>query len=195
MKFLIGLLFIFSLNVNAALVTGSASGVSADVGSTSKGLYQQVIDNDGTLVGKARTFVTLVGINLTPATSDTMITMTINRDHVAGASTTTFPITSGKKLVLLGWCISTKNAGAATQGVQARIRIDPASTVTTSDPGEFVIGAGTSTATANLVGGTCSQLSNGYPGLLELSGNAQIGVSAIGTNTAGFDISIWGYEY
>lgn len=198
MKSLISFLTLGFLYVNlasAALIVGGASGVSQDVGSSSRGGYVEVVGADGYVAGKARTFVTFVAVNITPATSDTMITMTVNRDHVAGASTTTFPITAGKRLVLLGWCISTKNAGAAVQGAQARIRINPSGSVTTANPAEFILGAGTSIATANVVGGLCSQISNGWPTLLELSGNAQIGVSAIGTNTAGFDISIWGYEY
>lgn len=189
------LILLVSGFAQAALITGGVSGVTQDVGTSSRGSYVEIVDASGNVQGKTKTFFSLTAINFTPTTSDAMVTLTPTRDHTAGSTGTSFAVTSGKKMVLLGWCISTKNAGAAVQGVQARIRISTSGAVTTATQAEFIIGAGTVIATANVVGGLCSPISQGWPTVLEISGNMQVGVSVIGTNTAGADISIWGYEY
>jgi hypothetical protein len=45
------LLFLISATAQGAIVNGSVSGTGADVGSTSKGLYAEMIDSSGKLQG------------------------------------------------------------------------------------------------------------------------------------------------
>lgn len=140
-----------------------------------------------------RTQFSLCALAFTAATTEAMITLTPVRDGVASSTGTTFPVTGGKRLRLISWCVATRNAGAAVQGLSVRLRIDPASTVTTADPAVAILAAGTASATANVANATCQQLDvdNG----LEISGSAQVGISQIGTATAGNDVCLNGYEY
>lgn len=147
----------------------------------------------GTAWDAPRTPVQFTAINATPATSDTLVTLTPTRDYVAAGTGTSFAVTAQKRLRLTQLCVSTKNAGAAVQGVQVRLRVDPTGTVTTADPAVAIVGAGTFVATANSVGGACATLDDDYA--LELTGTAQLGITAIGTNTAGMDLALIGYEY
>lgn len=178
-----------------ALIVGSVSGVGADVGSTSKGLYTEIVASNGRLIGATKTIFALFATNFTAATTEALITLTPSRDFVNGSTGTSFTITSGKRLVLLGMTVVTKNAAGAVQGVIARVRVNPSGTVTASSPIIAILGAGTSSATANVVGSNSTPLSQGWPCLYELPDTAQIGISQIGTATAGNDVCLWGYEY
>lgn len=196
MKSLLSLIFLLvTFNVHAAIVNGSASGTGMDVGSTSKGGYQEVIDSSGKLAGAAKTRFVLYATNFTAATTEALITLTPSRDNVDSSTGTSFAVTSAKRLALMGICISTRNAGAAVQGVLAKVRVNPSGAATASSPVIAIVGAGTNTATANVVGSLCTPISQGYPALHEISGTAQIGISQIGTATAGNEVSLWGYEY
>jgi hypothetical protein len=186
---------IFSLNAQAAIVNGSASGVGQDVGSTSKGGYVELIDSAGKLQGAAKTRFVLYAVNFTAATTEALITLTPSRDNVDGSTGTSHAVTAAKRLVLLGVCITTRNAGAAVQGVVVKVRVNPSGAATATSPIVAIVGAGTSSATANVVASQCTPISQSPPALYEISGTNQIGISQIGTATAGNEVSLWGYEY
>lgn len=135
------------------------------------------------------------GLNFTAATSEGLVTLTPSTDFADGSTGTSFTVTSGKRLVLLGCDCSTRNAGAAVQGVRVALRVSASGAVTTSSPVVGVCAAGTSSATANVVGWGSFQVSQSWPSVLELSGTMQLGVSQIGTATAGNDVVCRGYEY
>lgn len=154
-----------------------------------------ISDESGKLIGAAKTLFSLRATNFTAATTEAMVTCTPSRDGVDGATGTSFTVTAGKRLVLLGMTVLTKNAAAGGQGVVCRIRINPSGAVVVTSPILSSLGAGSTLATTNAVGCTSVNLSQGYPGLLEITGTFQVGISQIGTATAGNDVVIWGYEY
>lgn len=192
---LLVLSLLFASTSQAAIVNGSSSGTGADVGSTSKGLYAELIDSTGKLLGAARTRVTLYATNFTATTSEGMITLTPSRDNVDGSTGTSVAVTAAKRMALIALCVSTKNAGAAVQGLQVRVRVNPSGAATTSSPVVATAAAGTASATANVAGGMCTPISQGAPMIYEISGNNQVGISQIGTNTAGNDVSLIAVEY
>jgi hypothetical protein len=189
------LLFLISATAQGAIVNGSVSGTGADVGSTSKGLYAEMIDSSGKLQGAAKTRFVLYATNFTAATTEALITLTPSRDNVDSTTGTSFAVTAAKRLVLLGVCVTTRNAGAAVQGVVVKVRVNPAGAATATSPVVAIVGAGTSSATANVVGSQCTPISQSPPALYEISGTNQVGISQIGTATAGNEVSLWGYEY
>ena len=140
-----------------------------------------------------RTALTFRGINFTAATAEGLVTLTPSRDYVDGATCTTCTVTASKRMRITNACITTKNAGAAGQGVIVRIRVNPSAGCTTTSPVMAALGAGTYLAIANVVGSTCTLVD--VDNTLEISGSAQICVSQIGTATAGNDVVVMGYEY
>jgi hypothetical protein len=137
--------------------------------------------------------VTFRAVNFTAATTEAMITLTPQRDYVDAATGTSFTVTSGKRLRLTSLTITTKNAGAAGQGVQVRVRVNPSGASIVTSPVVAVAGAGTALAVANVVGGMSVTFPDDWT--LELEGAAQLGISQIGTATAGNDVLLNGYEY
>jgi hypothetical protein len=87
--------------------------------------------------------------------------------------------------------VSTKNAGAAGQGVVCNLRITATGAVAANSPLIATCAAGTYLATANVTNGNCVTFPDGF----ELSGNMQFGISQIGTATAGNTVTLIGYEY
>jgi len=137
------------------------------------------------------TAVSFTATGFTASGSEAMVTLTPIRNFVAGSTGTSFAVTSQSTLKLQSICIVTANAGAATQGVVVRVRINPTGAATTSSPVVFSIGTGTlNAATAAIANSSCAFLGEG----LELSGTAQVGISQIGTATAGNDVTLIGYE-
>lgn len=155
------------------------------------------VGSDGKQAAAAKTLVVYQATNFTAATTEALITLTPVRDGVAGATGTSFVIPSGKRLVLLSLAVTTKNAGAAVQGVQVRVRHNPAGATTASSPVIAVAGAGTFIATANVVGGMSVPVSMSWPSVIEILGDGvkTIGISQIGTATAGNDVALVCYEY
>lgn len=132
------------------------------------------------------------GINFTAATSEGLVTLTPTRDFVESATGTSLGVTSGKRLRFIGLSISTKNAGAAVQGVQVRVRVNPAGAALVTSPVIAAGAAGTFIATANVAAGMWVDLT---PLGIEIAGNNQFAISQIGTATAGNDVVLHGYEY
>lgn len=135
------------------------------------------------------------GLNFTAATTEALVTLTPSSDYVDGSTGTSFTITGGKRFVVLGLDCATRNAGAAVQGVTVRLRASASGAVTTSSPVIAQCNAGTLSATANIIAGSSTSVSQGWPVVVELSGTQQLGVSQIGTATAGNDVVVRGYEY
>jgi hypothetical protein len=155
------------------------------------------VAEDSQKASAAKVLVTYHGINFTAATTEAMVTLTPVRDGVNGSTGTSFVVTSNKRFVLLALTVLTKNAGAAGQGVITRLRYNPAGATIVSSPILAVAGAGTSLAIANIVGVGFATLSQGWPTHYEIAGDGTktIGISQIGTATAGNDVTLVGYEY
>lgn len=176
-KFIVPLFLLFALAAHA------------DVNAIPKG-------SDGKDATATKSISLFQGLNFTAATTEAMVTLTPAPALVNGSTGTSFTVTGGKRLVILGMTCATKNAGAAVQGVIVRLRASASGAVTTASPVIAVCGAGTSSATANVVqGGITPPISAAWPTVIELSGTMQLGVSQIGTATAGNDVTVYGYEY
>jgi hypothetical protein len=125
----------------------------------------------------------------TAATSEAMVTLTPVADGVAGSTGTTFAVTTAKRLRIVSMTVTTRNAGAAVQGVVCNLRMNPSGAAIVSSPLLATVGAGTNVATANVVDSGSAPLD------LEFSGTMQLGVSQVGTATAGNTVTVCGYEY
>lgn len=126
----------------------------------------------------------------TAATTEALVTLTPISAGVAGSTATTFAVTAGKTLRLQSMQVTVRNAGAAVQGCVVNLRVN-AGVVAATSPLVATAGAGTLSATANIVGfGNID-----FPDGLELSGTLQLGISQIGTATAGNTVTLIGYEY
>jgi hypothetical protein len=124
----------------------------------------------------------------TAAATEALVTLTPVADGVAGTTGTSFTVTSGKKLRLVSLSVSTRNAGAAIQSVVCNLRI-ATSAVTATSPLVASVGCGTQIATASAADFGSMPLD------MELSGTMQLGISQIGTATAGNTVTLVGYEY
>lgn len=125
----------------------------------------------------------------TAAATEALVTLTPVADGVAGSTGTSFAVTSGKKLRLVSMSVSTRNAGAAGQGVVCLLRMNPSGAAILTSPIIGSVGAGTTLAVANAVDFGAVNLD------MELSGTMQLAVSQVGTATAGNTFTLIGYEY
>lgn len=152
---------------------------------------------DGKSPTDAKQIFTLSATNFTAATSEAMVTLTPATDGVIGSTGTSFVIPSGKRLVLMSLTATTKNASTAAQGVQVRLRYNPTGATTTSSSIIATAGAGTTIATTGAVGGESTPISAAWPTVIEIVGDGtkSIGISQIGTATAGNDVVFTGYLY
>lgn len=176
------------------------SGASTDlisVGPTSKGGYTELVDSLGKLLGASKVLCSWNALNFTSATTEAVVTLTPVRDGVAGSTYTTIPVTSGKRLVIIGMTVFMKNAGAAVQWVRCTLRMNPSGAAVASSPVIALCAAGSNSAVAQNSSGQGSTLiSSGYPCLVEFSGTQQLCVAQISQgSTAGNDMVLWGYEY
>jgi hypothetical protein len=129
--------------------------------------------------------------SFTAAITEALVTLTPISDGTAGVAATTFAVTAGKRLRIMNVCVTTRNAGAAGQGVVVQLRITSTGAVTATSPLVATVAAGTSLAIANVSDGNCVSFSDG----LELSGTQQFGVTQIGSATANNTVVVHGYEY
>lgn len=127
----------------------------------------------------------------TAATTEALVTLTPITDGTAGSTGTSFSVTAGKRFRIQSLFISTKNAGAAIQGVVCNLRMTATGAVVATSPLIGTVGAGTLSATANNVAAESADIPDG----LELSGTMQFGISQVGTATAGNTVTLIGYEY
>jgi hypothetical protein len=136
------------------------------------------------------TEVSFRAINFTAAGTEALVTLTPQRDFVDGGTGTSFAPTAKSILKLQSLCVMTQNAGAAVQGVIVRLRVNPTGTAVVGSPIVAIVGAGTTSATANNTGGTCLQFGDG----MELFSTAQLAITQVGSATAGNDVVLTGYE-
>lgn len=127
----------------------------------------------------------------TAATTEALITLTPITNGTAGSTGTSFSVTAGKTFRIQSMFVTTRNAGAAIQGVVCNLRMTASGAVAANSPLVCTVGAGSLSATANNVGQGAADVPDG----LELSGTMQFGISQIGTATAGNTITLIGYEY
>lgn len=127
------------------------------------------------------------------ATTEAMVTLTPITDGVAGSTGTSFTVTNGKRFRIQSLSVTTRNAGAAVQGVVVNLRSNTGGATTATSALLLTTGCGTLSATANIsASGFCD-----IPDGLEIAGNGTItfGISQVGTATAGNTVTLIGYEY
>jgi hypothetical protein len=127
----------------------------------------------------------------TAATTEALVTLTPISDGTAGTTGTSFTVTSGKRLRIQQICLSTRNAGAAGQGVVIQLRMTSTGAVTATSNLVGTIATGSNLAIANSANSDCMVMPDGF----ELSGTQQFGVSQIGTATANNTVVVYGFEY
>ena len=176
--------------VSLPLPTGAATSANQTT-PVSKGVQGTTAEPVQDLKDSGRV-IKVFSATFTAATSEAMITLTPISDGTAGSTGTTFTVTSGKRFRIQTLLVTVINAGAAVQGVVTNLRIAASGSVTTASPLVATTGAGTSSATANVV---ASNGEGAIPDGLELSGTMQFGISQIGTATAGNRVTLIGYEY
>lgn len=140
------------------------------------------------LKDSGRTLKCFSGV-FTAATTEGMVTLTPVADGAAGGTGTTFGVTSGKRLRLVSLSVSTRNAGAAGQGVVCNLRMVASGSAIVTSPIIASVAAGSALAIANAVG------FGSIPLDLELSGTMSLGISQIGTATSGNTVTLVAYEY
>lgn len=127
----------------------------------------------------------------TAATTEALVTLTPITDGVAGTTGTSFSVTAGKRFRLQSACITTRNAGAAAQGVVIQVRQTSTGAITTTSPLIGTVAAGTGIAVANVSAANCYTFADG----IEFSGTEQFGVSQVGSATANNTVVLTGFEY
>lgn len=180
-----------------AVIKSGASTDQLTVGATSKAAYMEVLDSAGKLYGASKVQCSWNCLNFTSATTEAVLTLTPVRAGVAGSTYTTIPVTSGKRLVLVGMTVFMKNVGAAVQWVRCTLRTNPVGAAVASSPVIALCAAASNTAVAqNSSGQGHTVLSTGFPCLMEFSGTEQLCVAQISQgSTAGNDMVLFGYEY
>lgn len=127
----------------------------------------------------------------TAATTEALVTLTPITDGTAGGTATSFAVTATKRFRLQSVCVTTRNAGAAAQGVVIQVRQTATGAITATSPLIGTVAAGTSIAIANVTAANCYNFADG----VEFSGTEQFGVSQVGSATANNTVVLTGYEY
>jgi hypothetical protein len=144
----------------------------------------------------ARTVVTLTADAVTPASSDTLVTVTKLVGDTSTASVTTYPVTSGKTLRLQSLQISFTSSTTTANKVRVRLRTLSSGTClansTLVDSWEVSLPTGTLAANQGQ-----NSVSVSWPDGLEFSGSTRnICFSAIAAAANGVvTLSLTGYEY
>lgn len=180
-----------------AIIKSGATSDQLSVGATSKAAYTEIADSLGKLYGASKVICSWNALNFTSASTEAVLTLTPVRDGVAGSTYTTIPVTSGKRLVIIGMTVFMKNAGAAVQWVRCSLRVNPSGAAVASSPVIAICAAGSNSAVAgNTSGQGATIISSGYPCIMEFSGTSQLCVAQVSQgSTAGNDMVLWGYEY
>lgn len=193
-----------------ALILGSQNLVSADVKSTPKALLAewtnnyanetfQFIFNQAYLIGTNKTPVSFAFTNATPATTEGSQSFNyISNFSMQVTSATSYTIRAGRRLILLGLSVAVKNAGAAVQGVIARVRVNKFIIPDGTTPVDSIvaeIGAGTFSAVANNVGSNSNTITGMFPAHMEWQYPAKMIITLQGVAAAGVDFCAWGFEY
>jgi hypothetical protein len=121
------------------------------------------------LKDSGRVIKTYVATAVAGVTTEGIMTLTPYADMVVGSATTTFAVTSGKRLRLQVMVATWKNTTAAIGSVNIRFRVNATGAAIVSSPVQFALSAMTVAATSGL--GNTDILS--FPDGLELSGSMQ----------------------
>lgn len=125
--------------------------------------------------------ITFVAVGTTISGTETMLTLTPTFGYVAGTNGTSFTVTSGKTLVIQSFTVLNSNTNLQ---IKVRLRISSSGSVTTS-----------TTPVVSLSPYQTTSTSMEFPLGLQLTGNNQIGVSAIGSSSNIIDVYVVGYTY
>jgi len=131
--------------------------------------------------------------NFTAATTEALVSAIMASDGANAGASTNYSITNGKRFRVQSLSVHVKNAGAAVQSCLCTLRYASGGATTATSPVMLQVGAGTSVATANAGAFGWADVPDG----LELIGTATstLGISQIGTATAGNWVTLVGYEY
>lgn len=127
----------------------------------------------------------------TGATTEGLVTLTPATNGTTSATGTSFSVTAGKTLRIQSISVTTRNAGAAGQGIVCQLRMSASGAITTASSILATCAAGTKLATANVTDGCTLSFADG----IEVSGTQQFGVTQVGSATANNTVVITGYEY
>jgi hypothetical protein len=178
-------------NFPASQATTQVGGTSGLVGDT------QVKGTQGTVALMVQEFkdcgrvIKIYSAAFTAATTEALVTLTPISDGNSGSAATTFGVTAGKRFRIQALLVTTRNAGAAGQGVVVNLRMTASGAVSATSPLIATAAAGTPLAVANITDSGFAEIPDG----LELSGNMQFGISQVGTATANNVVTLIGYEY
>jgi len=129
-------------------------------------------------------------MTITDAVRTTLIP---TRDYIAGSALATVPVTAGKKMRLTSWSMTVKAPSTTAVGGQYTLRVNPTGAAIVTSPAVAIIGVG---LVGTQVAQTATSNSIAFPdGGIELFGIQQFTVSGIGVASAGYSLSIHGYEY
>lgn len=127
----------------------------------------------------------------TPATGETLLTITKQLAGVYGTPATSIGVTAGKILRITSFMVSLRNAGAATH-CAVRLRSNPAGATVLASPLSLVAYLGLTDAAT---GGSLS-FTQTFPEGLEFSGTETVGISMNTPSTSNLvAIMMSGYEY
>lgn len=167
---------------------GGGSGLIGDVQAKgvqgTNGIVTQDFKDSGRVI---KTF----SAQFTAAAAEALVSLTPVSDGTAGAASTSFGITAGKRFRIQAVFLTCFNITAAIHACQVNLRVSPTGAVTAASP---IHGTVASTTAAATIGLTTSQQQI-FPDGLELSGTMQFGISAIGIALAGQTVVVVGYEY
>lgn len=132
--------------------------------------------------------------NDTMTTTDAVrTTLVATRDFIASAAAASIAVTAGKRLRLTAWTMTVKAPSTTAVGGQYTLRVNPTGVAVVGSPAVAIIAAG---LTGTQVAQTATSNSLAFPdGGIELVGPMQFTVSGIGVASAGYSLSIQGYEY
>jgi hypothetical protein len=140
-------------------------------------------------LGRTRVSIVFSGA---PATTDTMVTSTIIRAGVAGASAVSHAVTAGKKLRITAVQVALRTTTAATPFGLLALRSNPSGATAVGSPVVLYAGLG---GTAAVIGNTAMNNLSIEEGI-EFSGTETIGFSALaGLTTNVLSVAVIGYEY
>ncbi len=171
------------------LPTGAATSANQSVPVT-KGVQGATADPTQDLKDSGRV-IKVLSASFTAVVAEALVTLTPITDGVAGATGTSFTVTTGKRFRVQSMFLTLFNITAAIHACQVNLRMSNTGTVTGSSPLVATCGVSTAAATANLSSSAQAIIPDG----LEFSGTMQFGISNQGIALPGQTVTLVGYEY
>jgi hypothetical protein len=136
----------------------------------------------------------LAAANVTGVTSETLFTLTPQRDGTNGSTGTSFSSTTGKRIAITGLQYVWKNGTAAAGGGMVFLRISNTGAVTTSS--SLVAATATGPLTAATTGHTSTGPPIAFANPIIVPQGGQVGISHLDLGAvAGGYVVAWGYEF